>query len=242
MSSIAKLYLNYLEKTLIVMILASLLFISISGYAYGRKGWVPATLSVIMLVFSLFVAAGRRRALDTHPEVKGKPFEEIRLFFLVVQEKVTKRIDFSSLDSQKQAAQRATSMGLLLVVGLVAIVTIWSSFSTSVQIAAAKRDSQQEGGLSQNQALANARPGGRPATFFNKEVTIEVIEVSEVGGAPKVTAVIRSEGHQEQRITGEGVGYATYYNGPVTFRVQIHEVQGSLVQFLVERLPDSAAK
>jgi hypothetical protein len=96
--------------------------------------------------------------------------------------------------------------------------------------------------LKNNEAIAGARPG-IPATFFNRAVVIEVLQVSDgSGSSPKVTAIIRSEGHPDVKIESAGIGYEIVYNGPSQFRLRIIGVDNLTVQFFVERLEGSPAR
>jgi len=224
MKSIAKLYLAYLEMTVISMVLASLVLISVSGFAYGGRGLIPAALAVVMLGVIAYVEIGRHRVLSAHPEFKRKPFGEIRLFLFKLQKRVLKITDTLNLRSRKQVIQQYLSKMAAIIIVALTIWILWSSFSISADIATLKR----------NQAIVEAGPGV-PGTVFNRAVVIEVIQIS-AENPPKVTAVIKSEGYPEIRIENEGVGFTTTYNGRNRFLIRIIEVNNSSAKFFVERM------
>lgn len=230
MKSIAKLYVDYLERSVIGMVLASLILILISGFTYGERGRVQAILSLVTLGLIGAVAFDRRSVGRDHPEFKSKSFREFRLFWFMLKRKGLIISDAFRLNSRKQAVSRAVSGGITIIIVILAMWTLWSSFSISADIA-----------LKKNQAIAGARPGIQ-ATFFDKAVVIDVQQISAGSGSPKVTAVISSDGYPDVRIEGEGVGYETIYNGPSPFRIRVLEIHGSTVKFFVERLRGSPHK
>lgn len=76
---------------------------------------------------------------------------------------------------------------------------------------------------------------GRPATFFNSALVIDVLQIAD-GGSPRVTAALKADGYPELRIEGEGPGYETFYEaGPIRFLVRILEIDSTTVRFFVER-------
>ena len=216
MKTLASLYLDYLERVVIGMVLMSLIFILVSGFAYGDKGRLHAFLSILPLGLIVFVEFGRRRVAH---DFKGKPFSEIRLFWFLLKEKVAK------LSPKKEMLQQTVSGGLVIVVVVLAMGVIWSSFSISANIA-----------LQKNQAIAAAMPG-IPTTFFNKELVIDVQQIDN-GPSPRVTAVIESPGLPSARIEDVGIGYTTTYNG---FRIQVRNIDDLTADFFVERLSAETA-
>lgn len=232
MKGIATLYIDYLERALISMVLATLVLTVVSGFAYGGRGRIPATLAVVTLGLIVCVAIGRRPVVREHPEFKTKLFGEIRLFWFMLQRRILRLTSSSNLNSRKQGIQQAVSRGIAIMVVVLGMWTLWSSFSISADIAHLKR----------NEAIAGARPG-IPATFFDKVVAIEVLQVLDgAGPSPKVTGIIRSEGYPELKFESEGVGYTTNYVGPEPFRIRIIGVRNSTVQFFVERLDGPVAR
>jgi hypothetical protein len=220
MESIGALYLDYLERTVVGLVLISLLVIVVLGSTSGGKGVLPATLAAVTLGLIAYVEVGRRRVIREHPEFKRKLFKEIRLFWFLLQQKVSRQVGSLPAHTRKQATQQAASRVLALLIVVLATGTIWSSFSISADIA-----------LQMNQAIAGARPGIN-ATFFNRALVIVVEQVDN----GTVTATVSSEGYPDVRIESQGVDYETIYNGPSTFRIRVLEINNPRVKFFVERL------
>lgn len=217
MKSIATLYLDYLEKALVSMVLASLVLISVSGFVYGAKGGIPAALAVVTLALIACIEFGRRRVLKEHPEFKKEPFRETKLFLFMLQKKILKITNSIHMGSLQRNLSRITA---IMIVSLI-MLTLWSSLSISANIT-----------LKKNQAIVEAGPGV-PATIFSKALVIQVIEIS----APdRVTAIIHFEGYPDVKIENEVVGYqTTYVAGSHRFIVRIIEINNSSAKFFVER-------
>lgn len=235
MRSIAKLYLAYLEMAVIGMVLVSLALISLAGFIYGGKGLPPAALAVVTLGFIVYVATGRRRTLDEHPELRRKLFGETRLFFFGLNGIVLKMTDSQAsgpfLDSfhwssRKQAIQQSLSRIAAIMIVALTIWTLWSSFSISADIATQKN-------LEKNQAIVAAGLGV-PATVFNRAIVIELIQIS-AETLPKVTAVIHSDGYPDAKIENEGVGYEMHV-ARNQFIIRIQRIDNSSAEFFVERI------
>lgn len=225
MGSIIKLYLDYLERTVIGMVLSLLALISIFGFLLGGNGRTPATLAAITLGFVLIVEIGRGRVRREHPEFRQGPLGEIRLFWLLVLRRTSNVANLLSRIWRGQISPEAVSRGIAIVFLAIAIWVLWSSFSISANMI-----------LKRNQAIAGATPR-IPATFFDKAITLQVLQISD-GDSPlsKVTFLISSEGYPDVRVESARVGYVTPYNGLNLFHIEVREVQGSTVRFFVERL------
>lgn len=224
MRPITKIYLGYLERSVIGMSLSLLVLISASGFAYGDGGRVPAILAAVMLVLIFSVEFGRRRVLLEYPEIKKKPFGEIRLFWFLVQKRTLNLAESITLNTGKQIICLVVSRIMVIVIIAIAISTLWMSFSISANMT-----------LKRRQAIAGAKPG-IPATFFNRAIVIEVLQITDDGiSSSELTAVIRSEGYPDLRVENVKAGYVTVYNGPNLFSIKVITIQGSVVQFFVEK-------
>ncbi|SRR6266404_208264 len=225
MKSIAELYLAYLERALISMVLASLAFISISGIVYGRSARIPAALAVVTLGLIFYVELGRRGVLKVHPEFERNGLREIRLFSYLVERKavqISNALHFTSRGVQQNLSRIAGTLIVVLIVS-----TLWSSFHISADIT-----------LRKNQVIVEAGPRV-PASIFNSALVIEVLQISAEGGVHRVTALIHSAGYPDLKIEGERVDYqTTYAAGDRRFIVRITEIGDFSAKFFVERLTD----
>lgn len=226
MKSIAKLYLAYVETAVISILLATLVLISVSGFIYGGKGWLPGALAVLILCCILYVSLDRHSALKESPELRGRLFAETRLFLLILQRKMLRMTRSFFRSSRRQAMQQVLSrIGPIIIVALT-MWTLWSSFSISADIQKVKK----------NQAIVAAGPG-IPATVFNRAIVIEIIQIS-MGTPPRVTAVIHADGYPDAKIENAPVGYETIYVGPDRFSIRVQKINNLSAEFFVERIVD----
>lgn len=228
MKFILESYLEYLEVTIISLILASLAIISIAGLSYGNRGILPAVLAIVILASVFLIALSRRKTAAKHPELRGRPFREIKLFLLTIEEKAVKLPRALNLASVKLIQRFLGRIIVIAIAGFI-IVPLWLSFSISADIAALKKD--------QARVVLDIE---NSATLFNRSVIIRLIQASPENNEhpAKVTAVIMSEGYPEMRIEDVGIGYETIYNGVHPYRIQVLEVNDSEAKFFVGRLPD----
>lgn len=229
MKSIAELYLAYLEKALISMVLASLVFISVSGIVNGGIGLLSAVLSIVTLGLIVTIEIDRRRAANIHPEFKTRPFGETRLFWVLFEEKVfriAKSLHFGSREPQRYLIRIAAILILALSMG-----ATWSFVYADIQ--------------RKNQAIIQVEPGV-PATAIVKAAkigfVIEVVQISAQASGHKVTALIHpvgnpdGAGNPDTKIESEGVGYETTYSVvSQQFIIRIIKISDSSATFLLER-------
>lgn len=239
MKSIAELYLAYLEMALINIVLASLVFIAVSGWVYGGRGRTPAALATVTLALIILVTIDRRRLSSAYPEPTKKPFRALRLFWQKLHKKVLSLTGLLNSEPRKQALANNLSMLLAIIIAALAIGSLYFSFSISADISSVKKQAKayNEVPLTRNQARVLVDVG-EPATIFNNTLVIEVVQVTS-GLSPKVTAVIRSDGGEEVRIEGQGIGYETTYGN--RFLIRIIDVKDSAAKFFVERLENQPA-
>jgi len=230
MKTMIKLYLSYVELTVIGIVLVTLAFISISGLVYGDVARTPGLLAFGMIVLIAYIAIDRRKALEMSPELRENYFKESRLFLFILEKKLLRITNKPNLTPRKGLFRGHLGLIAGSMIVLATVIIFWSSFSISANIIST---------IKQNQAVVVVDPNNH-ATIFNNALVIDLIQISNNANEhwSSVTARIKSEGHEEMVIENAGIGYETVYMGDNQFLIRILDVDVNLsrAKFFVERL------